>query len=308
VILVGDHKLLTAERGNTHQGFFAYENGWQTAKRPGPHDPTGGDGEWQQPGQPGFPAQSCGKVKYAACKGTHCTFGPLQWNQTLAEGLQPCLFDLSSDPREQHDLSAIKPALLSQLWAALNTSLYGYFHSRTPAALLGPCNMACARSHWAALSGGANKGGPGCGVPGCSAAPPSPPGPTPPGPEPHFTPVNSSNCTWVEGAAYDRRVSKGAVTHANDREECCRHCYENPACIVAAFHETRDPKGTCFLHYSLAGQHRGQTGVVGCVTSRAKAVGSDERRALAEALAWPPLDWQSKMDWVGGNRHPDWLR
>ena len=27
VILVGDYKLMTAERGNTHQGFFLYENG-----------------------------------------------------------------------------------------------------------------------------------------------------------------------------------------------------------------------------------------------------------------------------------------
>jgi len=42
VILVGDYKLLTAERGNTHQGFYVYENGWQKATRPGPEDPTKG--------------------------------------------------------------------------------------------------------------------------------------------------------------------------------------------------------------------------------------------------------------------------
>ena len=42
VILIGDYKLLTAERGNTHQGFFVYENGWQTAARPGPTDPVCG--------------------------------------------------------------------------------------------------------------------------------------------------------------------------------------------------------------------------------------------------------------------------
>ena len=91
VILVGDFKLLTAERGNTHQGFFVYENGWQNASRPGPHDPTHGDGYWEAP-----PPERCGKVAHGPCNGENCVYSPQYWNATL---LQPCLFDLANDPQ-----------------------------------------------------------------------------------------------------------------------------------------------------------------------------------------------------------------
>ena len=57
--------------------------------------------------------------------------------------------------------------MMAELWTALNTSWYGYFHSRTPAPMLGACDEPCARQKWTALSGGANLGGPVCGVPGC---------------------------------------------------------------------------------------------------------------------------------------------
>ena len=61
---------------------------------------------------------------------------------------------------------------MRELWAALNTSWYGYFHSRTPAEMLGVCDEPCARKKWTALSGGANLGGPVCGVPGCTGTRP----------------------------------------------------------------------------------------------------------------------------------------
>ena len=239
----------------------------------------------------------------------------------------------SKDPRERNDLSEAQPGLMEKMWAELNTSWYGYFHSRSPAAMLGPCNEPCARQYWIELSGGANLGGPTCGVPGCADAPPSPT-PSPPGPEPHFAPVNSTNCTWVEGGAdsiafhhlqfwffrnrsldrnsdladfqrlfppapaqYDRRVSKGAITHAKDKEGCCRHCYENEHCVAAAFHETEEAE--CFLHYSTEGWHTGQNGVVGCVTTR------QPHRPVVPLVSepWPRLGAEKK-EWVGGNRHP----
>ena len=137
-------------------------------------------------------------------------------------------------------------------------------------------------------------------------APPSP------GPQPHFPPSNSSQCSWVEGAGYDHRVSgAGAVTTAADREGCCRNCYENTACVAAAFHEVE--AGTCYLHYSLEGQRRGQTGVVGCVTNRSDSLvdgwlGGEGQIPAAMPRPWPPLDDSSKMDWVGGMRQPDWVR
>eukprot|EP01050_Picozoa_sp_SAG11_P024991 SAG11_NODE_5495_length_1544_cov_1.276125_1_plen_237_part_00 len=230
----------------------------------------------------------------------------LQWNQTQ---LVPCIFNLRADPREQHDLSAAKPALLQELWSALNTSLYGYYHSRTPPPMLGPCNMPCARRYWTSLSGSANNGGPVCGVLGCKAGPPPPPLP-PPGPQPHFKRLNSSHCSWVDGAQYNHRVRNGAITSAADREGYYRNCYQNTTCVAAAFHE--DETGTCYLHYSLGGQHRGQTGVVGCVTNRSQSENSLVSGWLGEeALVtrpWPPLFGDSKMEWVGGMRQPDWVR
>ncbi len=63
------------------------------------------------------------------------------------------------------------------MWAALNVSnLEQYMGSsdgsrrpagRTPPALLGPCNAACASAYWARFGVHADPG-PTCGVPGCS--------------------------------------------------------------------------------------------------------------------------------------------
>jgi hypothetical protein len=58
--------------------------------------------------------------------------------------MRPCLFDLKSDPRERNDLSATQPSRLEQLWRMLNVSWFGYYHARSPAHLLGPCNGAAA--------------------------------------------------------------------------------------------------------------------------------------------------------------------
>lgn len=47
----------------------------------------------------------------------------------------------------------------------LNNTILTTFHSRSPAALLGPCNEQCAKAKWASFGKGGD--GPICGVPGC---------------------------------------------------------------------------------------------------------------------------------------------
>ena len=76
--------------------------------------------------------------------------------------LVPCLFDLADDPREEHDLAAANPAVLEGLWRALNVSLAGAYHSRSPPELVEKCAPLCAELKWGGLSG------PVCGVEGCT--------------------------------------------------------------------------------------------------------------------------------------------
>jgi hypothetical protein len=96
----------------------------------------------------------------------------------------------------------------------------------------------------------------------CATPPPAPP------PHPHFTPVNSTNCTYVSAAGYNHRTSHGAVlSNIATKEECCRRCYENDECVVSAWHDTAAVVHACFLHFSAQGRTT-QPGVVGCATSR----------------------------------------
>merc|ERR1712176_1031199 len=87
--------------------------------------------------------------------------------------LKPCLFDLSTDEREMHDLSSSMPSLVQEMWEELNRSDLTAYLSRSPDALKGPCNETCANAHWEAIYGGRIEG-PICGVPGCGSASPSP--------------------------------------------------------------------------------------------------------------------------------------
>lgn len=93
----------------------------------------------------------------------------------------PCLFDIGTDLREQHDLSKTNPAVLFTLWGQLNTTWLASYRSRSPASLLGTCNATCANAHWGSLglpegrhAGGClggGCGGPICGVPACENDP-----------------------------------------------------------------------------------------------------------------------------------------
>mmetsp|Transcript_72805 Transcript_72805/g.129034 ORF Transcript_72805/g.129034 Transcript_72805/m.129034 type:complete len:617 (-) Transcript_72805:66-1916(-) len=80
---------------------------------------------------------------------------------------KPCLFDLFHDEREEHDLSASMPELVSEMWAELNRTALTAFLSRSPAHLKGHCNSTCTKKHWAQVYG-EEIDGPECGVAECS--------------------------------------------------------------------------------------------------------------------------------------------
>lgn len=143
---------------------------------------------------------------------------------------KPCIFNLSTDLNETTDIAPQNPELLQTLWTALNNSWLGYYHARSPAHLVGPCNPSCTAAKWGAIGPG---DGPECGVPGCDTpAPPGPPPPPPgPNPVPHkFPTVNSTNCTFVQGAHYVHRTPDhlhGPAGFVDTEEECCRLCFED---------------------------------------------------------------------------------
>eukprot|EP00041_Stephanoeca_diplocostata_P005028 m.54816 g.54816 ORF g.54816 m.54816 type:complete len:557 (+) comp15529_c0_seq2:411-2081(+) len=147
VIISGNYKLLTAQRGNTMQ----------------PHPLTHGEETWQDPTGKWFVpdgwVQTCGFPVYNI------------YGQTTGQ-FKPCLFDLTADRNETTDLSDVGHETMVRLWTLLNTTWLEYFHSRSPDALLGPCNMECAEKYWFNNTNSDNYGtqGPYCGVPGCPAA------------------------------------------------------------------------------------------------------------------------------------------
>ena len=95
--------------------------------------------------------------------------------------------------------------------------------------------------------------------------------PTPGPGRPPYVPTNSTDCTYTAGAKYVHRLpgSSGDQQDVSSQGECCRRCYESDTCVVAAWHETDPNRHHCYLHNSAAGASTGQTGVMGCVTSRA---------------------------------------
>uniref|UniRef100_A0A7S4SNS5 Sulfatase N-terminal domain-containing protein n=1 Tax=Alexandrium monilatum TaxID=311494 RepID=A0A7S4SNS5_9DINO len=73
----------------------------------------------------------------------------------------PCLFDVDADPREEHNLAAEMPELVSAMWAELNRTSLTAYSARSPERLLGICHPLCALGKWGGTPG------PVCGVPGC---------------------------------------------------------------------------------------------------------------------------------------------
>ena len=64
-----------------------------------------------------------------------------------------------------HDLSDANPDLVASLHLELNKSVATFFTARSPAAMMGNCDEACANKYW--KSKGGTGSGPICGVPGC---------------------------------------------------------------------------------------------------------------------------------------------
>lgn len=222
----GNYKIMTTQHGDTHQGAETYENRWQDQ-----------NGTWFAPA--GW-KQTCGFTVY---NNGNDKFLPMT----------PCVFDLSVDANETTNLAVSQPELLHELWLELNISWLGYYHSRSPAALLGPCNMPCAGKKWSKMAGGLAVLGPVCAVPGCDAHP--------------FTPTNSTDCKFMANTGFSNRVPDHPLgVNAASQADCCRACYEDAYCVASAFHKA-DKSNKCYLHQAPPHQ-TSNTGVTGCVTTR----------------------------------------
>lgn len=165
VLLVGEHKLLV---GQGHVG----DSGPKTRPTPiGGQPPTDGwheqDGTWTP-----VPASwKCG-LAYRTAAGK-LERGLPGWSPEdytpMHQGTHyiPCMFNETADFREQTDLSDGNAAMVLAMWKQLNETLLTTFKARSPASMLGPCNINCSTEHWRSM-GSATGIGPVCGVPGCS--------------------------------------------------------------------------------------------------------------------------------------------
>ena len=177
VVVAGHYKLLVAQNdhGNPHS-----QNGWKDTA-----------GVWH------------GQEMKLGCEMIDLP-GGLNGSRPGIPGHPPCVFDLSVDSSERHDLvsaSVGNPSqhnateqLLQELWSVLNHTVLTAFCKNmnkwplspknesadhvagagcqsSPSVLLGHCNETCAYEYWTSAYGAPSKGitGPICGVPGCNA-------------------------------------------------------------------------------------------------------------------------------------------
>ena len=66
------------------------------------------------------------------------------------------------------DISTEQSDLMASMWKELNSSFLTWFHAKSPADLLGPCNVNCSAAHWTTIDRSSGGVGPICGVPGCA--------------------------------------------------------------------------------------------------------------------------------------------
>lgn len=78
---------------------------------------------------------------------------------------RPCLFNVTGDISERQNLADQMEDQLQKMWADLNNTFLGAYHSRTPEDMLGACNTKCSKEYFKNLGGTGQ--GPICGVPGC---------------------------------------------------------------------------------------------------------------------------------------------
>lgn len=139
VLLAGPYKLLVAQ-----PHFKSQNNGW---KYP--------NGTW---------------TKSVEMPCTHQD-GPLDNILPGVPGQLPCLFHITDDEREMHDLAPKKPNIVSELWRALNMSvLTSFLHGASgpvgnpgqisrcsPPEMIGPCNKTCAQQYFSKWDGNFSK-------------------------------------------------------------------------------------------------------------------------------------------------------
>ena len=98
VLIAANYKLIVG------QPFFKFQNnGWKDQ-----------NGTWSSENN-GLPVEDCTFQSLSPAS----SFFPMPHNASL----KPCLFDIRKDPSERHNLADQLPALVEELWAALNTTI-----------------------------------------------------------------------------------------------------------------------------------------------------------------------------------------
>ena len=98
VLIAANYKLIVA------QPFFKFQNnGWKDQ-----------NGTWSSENS-GLPLEDCTYQTLSPAS----SFFPVPHNASL----KPCLYDIRKDPSERHNLAEQLPAIVEELWAALNTTI-----------------------------------------------------------------------------------------------------------------------------------------------------------------------------------------
>lgn len=98
VLIAANYKLIVA------QPFFKFQNnGWKAQ-----------NGTWSSENS-GLPPEDCTFQTLSPAS----SFFPVPHNASL----KPCLYDIRKDPSERHNLAEQLPAIVEELWAALNTTI-----------------------------------------------------------------------------------------------------------------------------------------------------------------------------------------
>ena len=98
VLIAANYKLIVA------QPFFKFQNnGWKAQ-----------NGTWSSENS-GLPPEDCTYQTLSPAS----SFFPVPHNASL----KPCLYDIRKDPSERHNLAEQLPAIVEELWAALNTTI-----------------------------------------------------------------------------------------------------------------------------------------------------------------------------------------
>jgi arylsulfatase I/J len=177
-----------------------------------------------------------------------------------AAKLGPCLYNVgvSGDWTEHENVAASQATVVTKMYARL-VELRKTIYAK-PANASKPYEASCLNH--ATVFTTMYKGfyGPFCQIG---------PGPMPPGPPGNFTPAPLNNCTWVQGARV--RPPKHTVVAANSKDDCCKQCGLDSACVIATFQCYADDESSCACHKHTYDEHQTvvkQANSTVCVTGR----------------------------------------